>query len=257
MRNPGPERTKPASVRNGASGLSASAGPSPTAHPRAGREVASHQRRRARAAAAAAWDRRGLFVRQEGRHLPRATAHHRRDRPVHEDDVGARRPREARVLALRPGERRAVGVRGVGGGENDGLRLVGIGLAERAQPVERAGVRELQAAEAGHEVAAADAAGLFEGLQHRVDRREPARDLLERDRVAGQDAVALQQLLGEGFRPLGGARGPARRRQEAPAAHRRGRDLPARAEARHAAPSLRARPRAPRGRRAAPPACRS
>ncbi len=153
--------------------------------------------------------------------------------------MGARRPRQASVLALRPGERGAVGVRGVGGREDDGERRVGVGLPEGAEPVEGAGVRELQAAEAGHEVAAADAAGLLEGLQHRVDGREPARDLLEGDRVAGEDAVALQQLLGERLHPLGGAGGPSRGREQAPAADGRGRDLPARAEPRHPMAPLR------------------
>src|SRR5260221_6590013 len=58
-RKPGPERTKPASARKGASGLSASGGPLSADQPNAVRPVSAAQRARAGAAARAAAERAG------------------------------------------------------------------------------------------------------------------------------------------------------------------------------------------------------
>ena len=80
------------------------------------------------------------------------------------------------------------------------------GVAFRAQQIDRAGLGELRAAQAGDEVAAAHAAGVLEPAQHRVDGAEAARHRLERGDVAGDHAVARQQLLRERRRPRGGRR---------------------------------------------------
>ena len=117
----------------------------------------------------------------------------------------------------------------------------GSGSRAGAQPLERSRLGELQAAEAGHEVAAAHAAGLLERLQDRVDRGEAARHALEGHRVARQHAVAREQLLGERLGALGRARRPPRRGTTAPAPDRGGRHLPARAERPTARPRRSAR----------------
>ncbi len=87
------------------------------------------------------------------------------------------------------------------------------------------GQRELRRPEPVDEVAAPDPAGLLHRAQDRVDGREAAVDALGRDRLAGQDAVALEEGQALGVEPLGG---PARRasglgRDERPATGRLGR----------------------------------
>ena len=100
-------------------------------------------------------------------------------------------------IALRPGQRGAVGLRRVGGGEHERrrgrARLAGVGT----QALDRAGQRELRTAEALDEVAApADAEGL-EVAERVVERGEAARDALGEDLLTGDDAVALEQQLGQ------------------------------------------------------------
>ena len=76
-------------------------------------------------------------------------------------------------------ERRAVGLRRIGGGEHDRRGDVsgsdhGIGrLADAAQAVDRPGQAELRRAEPVDEVAASDLAPLLQHLQHAVHRANP------------------------------------------------------------------------------------
>ena len=110
---------------------------------------------------------------------------------------GRRRRPPARAGAARrlgPLQRRAVGLRGVGGGEHDRRRRVVVAL--RAQPLDRARERELRAAEALDEVAAAGDADRLQRRQRVVEGAEPARDALGQHLLAGDDAVALEQQLG-------------------------------------------------------------
>ncbi len=111
-------------------------------------------------------------------------------------------PAGARV-ALRPAQRGAVGLRGVGGGEHERRRLVVVAL--RAQALDRARERELRAAEALDEVAAARDADRLERGELVVERGEAARDALGQHLLAGDDAVALEQQLGLGAAALAGS----------------------------------------------------
>ena len=121
---------------------------------------------------------------------------------VDEHHVRARRPLErppVGLAAARPGDRGAVRVGRIGGGQEVDRAAPprrSAGVAHRPQPLDRAGQRELGGAEPVDEVAAPDPAGLLERPQDRVDRREPAVDPLARDRLAGHDAVPVEQ--GEG-----------------------------------------------------------
>ena len=147
----------------------------------------------------------------------------RRD-PVDEHDVRARRALErppVRLAAPRPGQRGAVRVGRVGRGQEvDRTRRGDVGrFADRAQPVEGARQRELRRPEPVDEVAAPDAAGLLHRPQDRVDGGEPAVDALGGDRLAGQDAVALEEGQAQGVEPLGRpGDGSGVRRDERPAA---------------------------------------
>ena len=76
-------------------------------------------------------------------------------------------------------------------------------LAMRTQQIERGRHRELRAAEAGDEVAAADAPGVLHGPQHLVHGAEPAGDGFRRDGLARDQAVARQQLLRRRGAPFG------------------------------------------------------
>ena len=67
------------------------------------------------------------------------------------------------------------------------------GLAGGAQPVDRAGQRELRGTEPVDEVAAPDATGFLHRAQDRIDGAEAAVDALGGDRLAGQDAVPLEE----------------------------------------------------------------
>ena len=81
------------------------------------------------------------------------------------------------------------------------------------------GSGELRSAEAGDEVAAAHLAALLEHLQHAVHAGEPADHALGQHRLAGDHAVALEQLHGRGVGRLGRAgAGLEQRRDERPPA---------------------------------------
>ena len=115
------------------------------------------------------------------------------------------RPREpARDVCSRRRhlEGRAVWIGGIGCRQHDDLRFV-IGHAQRTQQLEGAGHRELCRAETGDEIAAANPAMFFHRLQHGVDRAEAPRQVVASRRLACQDAVPVQQLLGDGCGPSG------------------------------------------------------
>ena len=165
---------------------------------------------------------------------------------VDEHDQGAglaaracgRRPRRRRG---RPRQRGAERVGRVGGREHQGARRRRAPLARGsssarssaaphgAQPVDRAGQRELRGAEALDEVAAPAAPGLLERREHPVDRGEPAGRPLGHHRAADHHAVPVEQHLGQRRGPPGGVgldlgqQRPAtgRRRRPGAAGHRR------------------------------------
>ena len=78
-----------------------------------------------------------------------------------------------RYREIGPAEDRAIGVGRIRRGHLHKFRLfIRRRGAQLAEQVDRGGQGELRGAEAGHEVAAADAAALFEGFQHVVDCAE-------------------------------------------------------------------------------------
>ena len=160
-----------------------------------------------------------------------------------------------------PAQDRAIGVGRIGGGQLHKLRLLLRRRgAQLAQQIDGGGQRELRCAEAGDKIAAANAAALFESLEHVVDGAETAGDIFRGDRFAQQHAVAVEQLQGEGVAGFGcaGSQGIGLRRiprgaqrQQRPAALRGGRRGAAGAEdARFASGAACARSRAWRCRRA-------
>ena len=177
-------------------------------------------------------ERRAAALDVEGRHA------------VDEDDVragGALERPAVVVAATRPGERGAVRVGRIGGGQEVDRRRSRAGSAASRTARSRStapGQRELGRAEPVDEVAAPDPAGLLQRPQDRVDGGEPAVDPLGRDRLAGQDAVPLEQGEALGVEPLPWRRLRHRDRvgcDERPAAGRLGRPergQPARAAAR-------------------------
>ena len=86
-----------------------------------------------------------------------------------QDDVRTGDPGRRAPAALRPRQRRSVGLRGIGGGEHERVRLVALARTQFAQPLDRAAERELRAPEALDEVAAAAEAERLERLQLAVD----------------------------------------------------------------------------------------
>ena len=114
-----------------------------------------------------------------------------------QDDLRPRDPRGAALRALRPRQRCAVGLRGIGGGEDERLRLLPVPRAQLAQPLDRPGQRELRAAEPLDEVAAAADAERLERAQLAVDGAVAAGDALAADAVARYDPLALEQQLGQ------------------------------------------------------------
>ena len=121
------------------------------------------------------------------------------------------------VDPVRPGQRGAVRVGGVGGGQRDRGRLrVGVDLGEGAQPVDRPGGAELGGAEAGHEVAAAAAAGVLERGEHLVGGGEPAGQPLADHGARGSPRRAGR--AGARRRRGRGGSGRCRRREQRPAA---------------------------------------
>ena len=114
-----------------------------------------------------------------------------------QDDVRARDARRARARALRPRNRGSVRLRRIGRGEHERLRLVALARAQLAQALDRAGQRELRAAEPFDEVAAAADAERLEVAQLAVDGAVAAGDPLAAHAVARDDALALEQQLGQ------------------------------------------------------------
>ena len=99
--------------------------------------------------------------------------------------------------ALRPGQRRSVGLRWIGRGEHERVRLLALLRTELAEPLDRAAERELRSAEALDEVAAPAEPERLERLQLPVDRAVPADDPLAAHAVAGDDPLPLEEQLGE------------------------------------------------------------
>ena len=120
---------------------------------------------------------------------------------VDENDARADAAGEAGALFRSggPAEESAVGVGGVGGGEDDNFAgvLIGVG-AERAQEINGGRHGELGGAEVGGEVSAADAAAFFEGLHDVVDGGETARKIFGVSGFAEDDSVAREELLRDG-----------------------------------------------------------
>ena len=137
-----------------------------------------------------------------------------------EHDVGARRRAWARG-ARRRAWARAAPRRRAGPGRwrrAPGRRAVVV-LALGAQALDRAGQRELRAAQALDEVAAAGDAERLEGAERVVERGEAAGDALGQHLLAGDDPVALEQQLGERAAPRAGlGRVAEQRRGQRPAA---------------------------------------
>ena len=79
------------------------------------------------------------------------------------------------------------------------------GGAQGAEEVDGGGEGELGGAEAGDEVAAADAAAFFEGFEDGVDGGEAAGDVFGGGALAEEDAVAVEELEGEGVGGFGGS----------------------------------------------------
>ena len=112
-------------------------------------------------------------------------------------DLRARDARGAAVRALRPRDRGAVRLRGIGGREHERLRLVAVARPQLAQPLDRAAERELRAAEPLDEVAAAAGPERLERAQLRVHGAVAAGDALAAHAVARDDALPLEQQLRE------------------------------------------------------------
>ena len=152
---------------------------------------------------------------------------------VDQHDVGAGRPRRPAAGPRGPRQRRAVRLSRIGGGQHDRLGLAAR-LAQVAQPLDGARQRELGAAEALHEVAAAGGPGQLERRQLAVQGAEPAADRLGPHGGSRHHAVALEQDLGPGPGPVGLGRLAEQRRGRQPAAgdgRRRGGRAPAEAAA--------------------------
>ena len=105
--------------------------------------------------------------------------------------------RRACARPLRPREHRAVGLRRIGGGQDERLLLLVLARPELAQPLDRAAERELRAAEPLDEVAAAAEPQRLERLQLAVDGAVAAGDPFAAHTVAGDDPLPLEQELGQ------------------------------------------------------------
>ena len=107
--------------------------------------------------------------------------------------------RAGRPGRFRPRQRGAVGLRRIGGRRaRPAAARSACDASSGARAPRAAGRRrragELRRAEPGDEVAAPHLAALLEHLEHAVHRGEPADDALGEHRLAGDDAVALEQL---------------------------------------------------------------
>ena len=77
--------------------------------------------------------------------------------------------------------------------------------AQLAQQINGGRKRELRCAKAGNKIATANPAAFFQSLENVVDRAESAEDVFRGDGFAQQDAVAVEQLQGEGVAGFGGS----------------------------------------------------
>lgn len=123
--------------------------------------------------------------------------------------------RRPRVFGRRgPRKERAVRVGGIGRGEPTRGLARGFGQTRslHAQTIRGFGRRELRAARAVDEVTTPHTTGFFEMLEHVVDRRKTALDGFRVRALANEDAVAIEERLGERGAMLGVRRGflPAR-----------------------------------------------
>src|SRR5439155_7496057 len=89
-----------------------------------------------------------------------------------------------------------VRLRRVGRREHDGIRLL-TALAQLPEPLDRTAERELRAAEALDEVAAAAQPQRLERAQVRVDRAVASGDALRAHAVTRDDPLPLEQQLRE------------------------------------------------------------
>src|SRR5207253_5330962 len=129
-------------------------------------------------------------------------------------DLSARDARGPRTRALRPRQHRAVRLRRIGCRQHERLRLVTVLRAELAQPLDRTAERELRAAETLDEVAAPARPERLERPQLRTHRAVAAGDPLAAHAVARDDALSLEQELGERT-PVRPPREEARRQRPA------------------------------------------
>src|SRR6184192_583952 len=93
-----------------------------------------------------------------------------------QDDVRAGDARRAGAAAPGPGKRSTVRLRWIGGGEDERLRLLALLRTQLAQTLDRAGERELRAAESLDEVAAPAGAERLQRALVGVDRAVAAGD---------------------------------------------------------------------------------
>ena len=136
----------------------------------------------------------GLLRVTQGHERASAALDEERGLAAEQDDVGAGDPRRAPARALRPRERRAVRLRGIGRRQDQRSRPPRRPLA---QPLDRAGQRELRAAQALDEVPATADAERLELAELAVDRGVATRDPFGAYAVTGHDPLALEQQLGE------------------------------------------------------------
>ena len=116
-----------------------------------------------------------------------------RGRAAEQDDIRAGDPRRARPGALRPRKRGSVGLRGIGSGEHQRQGLGGM----LAQALDGSGESELRSAQSLDEVPPPAEAQRLEVPQLPVHGRVAAGHALAADAVARDDALALEEQLGE------------------------------------------------------------
>ena len=126
-----------------------------------------------------------------------AALHEQRGLAAEEDDLGSRDSGSSPSRRLRPGKRSAVGLRRVGRCDHEGLVLLALLRAELPKPLDRAAERELRPAEPLDEVAPPAEPERLERLQLPVDGAVAARNTLGADAVPRDDALPLEQELGE------------------------------------------------------------
>ena len=158
---------------------------------------------------------------QPGQQLAPARREVERQPAAAEHDDAAAAPLGAYAQAVRgPGEGRAERVGRVQHRKRDGQRLSCLQLRQLAQPLDGRLVGELGRAQAVHEPAPQHAARVLHGVQHGPQCRQSARHVLRHDGGARDDAVAVEQALGqrEGALGIAGCRalheGPAARERE-------------------------------------------